>query len=75
MKAEYVAASTAAQEDIWLTQFLRDLEVVTHASNLVTLHCDSMVAIGYMKNAKYHAKTKHIDIKFNFISNRSQEVT
>jgi len=40
MEAKYVAA-LATQEAIWLRQFW-DLEVVPHASDPVTLHCDSM---------------------------------
>jgi len=34
-----------------------------------------MAVIGHAKNARYYAKTKHIDMKFNFIINRSEEVT
>ena len=31
------------------------------------LCCDSQVTITYMKDPKYHSKTKHIDIKYNFV--------
>ena len=41
----------------------------------VTLQCDSIAVIGHMKNVRYHAKTKHIDEKFNFIRSRLEEVT
>jgi len=34
-----------------------------------------MIVIGHVKNASYHAKTKHTDVKFNFIRNQSEEVT
>ena len=33
----------------------------------VLINCDSHVAISYTKDPKFHAKTKHIDIKFNFV--------
>jgi len=70
MKIEYVANSTTTQEAIWLRWFLRDLKVVSHASDPVTLHCDSMAAvISYVKNARYYAKTKYIDVKFKFTRN------
>ena len=75
MEAEYITASAATQETIWFRQFLQDLEVIPHASDLITLHCDSMAVIGHAKSARCHAKTKHLDIKFNFIINQSEEVT
>ena len=34
-----------------------------------------MAAIGHAKNARYRAKIKHIDVKFNFIKNQTAEVT
>ena len=32
-----------------------------------TLHCDSQSAIMLAKNPVFHAKTKHIEVKFHFI--------
>ena len=34
---------------------------------LPTLHCDSQSAIMLAKNLVFHAKTKHIDVKYHFI--------
>ena len=72
MKVDYVIAS-AMQEPIWLKRFLRDFEVVPHASDPVTLHCDSMVVISHAKIARYHTKTKCIYVKFYFIKNSLEE--
>ncbi|GMP64064.1 hypothetical protein CsSME_00025502 [Camellia sinensis var. sinensis] len=55
MEAEFVACSSA------------HLDVVTHTSDPVTIHCDSMAALAYAKDPKYHGRTKHIDVRFNFI--------
>ena len=33
----------------------------------VLISCDSPAAIAYTKDPKFHAKTKHIDIKFNYV--------
>ena len=33
----------------------------------VLISCDSQAAIAYTKDPKFYAKTKHIDIKFNFM--------
>ena len=34
-----------------------------------------MKAIGHTKNVRHHAKTKHKNVKFNFISSQSLKVT
>ncbi|GMP96916.1 hypothetical protein CsSME_00045349 [Camellia sinensis var. sinensis] len=67
MEAEFVACSSAVQEAVWLRRFLQHLDVVTHTSDPVTIHCDSMAALAYAKDPKYHGRTKHIDVRFNFI--------
>jgi len=33
-----------------------------------------MAAIDHTKNVRCHVKTKHIDVKFNFVKNRLEEV-
>ena len=67
MEAEFVACSSAVQEAVWLRRFLQYLDVVTHISDPVTIHCDNMAALAYAKDSKYHGRTKHIDVRFNFI--------
>ena len=67
MEVEYVAYSTAIQEAVWLKRFFQNLEVVKDASDPVTVHCDGMAALAYVKNSKYHGKTKHINIQYHYI--------
>lgn len=62
-----MACSTAVQEAVWLRWFLQHIEVVTDALDLVTIFCDSMAALAYAKDSKYHGKTKHIDIQSHYI--------
>lgn len=38
------------------------------------LHNDSLSAIEYSKDFKFHGKTKHIEIRYYFISNNKDEV-
>ena len=33
----------------------------------VTIYSDSMAALAYAKDSKYHGKTKHIEIKYHYI--------
>ena len=67
MEDEFVALSAAAQEAIWLGRFLDYLSVTENAANPVLVYCDSQAAIAYTKDPKYHGKTKHIDIKYNYV--------
>jgi len=34
---------------------------------LILINCDSMSAIYLAKNQVYHARTKHVDIRFHFV--------
>ena len=43
---------------------MRDLGILVEVP---TLHCDSQSAIMLSKNPMFHAKTKHIDVKYHFI--------
>ena len=63
-EAEYIAASEACKEAIWLARLVGDLGI---SVEVPTLHCDSQSAIMLAKNPVFHAKTKHIDVKYHFI--------
>ena len=67
MDAKNVACSLAIQEAIWLSSFLQHLKIIKTSSVPVTIYCDSMVALPYAKDPKYHGKTKHIQIIYHFI--------
>jgi ribonuclease HI len=64
-EAEYVAATYAAKEALWLRRFIG--EVFQPFTNPVTLYSDSQSAIALTKDGSYHARTKHIDIRYHFI--------
>jgi hypothetical protein len=64
-EAEYIAQTHAAKELIWLRTFLGEL--TTPFSGPITLHCDNQGAIALSKDNKFHARTKHIDIRYHFI--------
>ena len=44
-EAEYVAASEAAKEAVWLKKFLLDLQVIPSADRPITLYCDNSGAV------------------------------
>ena len=60
MEAEYVAASEAAKEAVWLKKFLFDLGVMRMEQVSITLFCDNSGAIAQSKDRRNHKKGKHI---------------
>ena len=71
-EAEYMAASAAAQEAIYLARVLNDLckhtaSPVIRLADGVVVNVDNQGAIGLAKNPVSHNKTKHIDIRYHFV--------
>ena len=64
MEAEFVAFSAAVQEALWFKSFFDHLGVNAKSADSVLVNCDSQAAIAYTKDTN---KTKHIDIKYNFV--------
>ena len=63
-EAEYIAAAKACKEALWLAHLVGDLGIRVEKP---MLHCDSQSAIMLAKNPVFHAKTKHIAVKYHFI--------
>ena len=59
-EAEYIAASDAAKEVMWIWKFLREIGVAPSLDGPVLLYCDSTGAIAQAKEPKSHHRTKHI---------------
>ena len=74
-ESEYIAASTAVKEIMWLRQLLHDIGETSLCGESVTLFIDNQSAIKLIKNPVYHKRTKHIDIKFHFIREKYQDKT
>ena len=67
MEAEYIAASEATKEAVWLKNFLLDLGVVPSAQSAITLYCDNSGAIANSKEPRSHKRVKHIERKYHLI--------
>ncbi|KAL9256812.1 Retrovirus-related Pol polyprotein from transposon TNT 1-94-like protein [Drosera capensis] len=63
-EGEYIAATKAGKELLWLTRFF--LEVGMQQEEKVVF-CDSQSAIELSKNDLYHSRTKHIDVRFHWL--------
>ncbi|MCO5607774.1 hypothetical protein L7F22_061975 [Adiantum nelumboides] len=65
IESEYVAASSASKEAVWLARLVGDLEI----HQILVLHCDSQSAITLAKNLVFHSKTKHIEVRYHVVRN------
>ncbi|MCO5601386.1 hypothetical protein L7F22_055506 [Adiantum nelumboides] len=63
-EAEYVATTEASKEALWLMRLVEELGI---KSQVPVLHCDSQSAIMLARNPVFHAKTKHIEVKYHFL--------
>ncbi|CAL1397307.1 unnamed protein product [Linum trigynum] len=63
-EAEYIAATEACKEMIWMKKFLNELGFLQEQPQLF---CDSQSDIHLAKNASFHARSKHIDVRYHWI--------
>jgi hypothetical protein len=72
-ESEYIAQAVAIQELLWLQLLLIELNVNKFEPTTVLLSCliiinaDNQGAIALSCNPEYHARTKHVHIKYYFI--------
>src|SRR6266508_3270501 len=64
-EAEYIAATTAACQGIWLSRLVAELTGA--AEDPATLRVDNKSAISLCKSLVYHERSKHIDVRFHYI--------
>src|ERR1700678_2002459 len=64
-ESEYIAATYAAKEALWLRQLI--LQIFGVSLNATILFSDNQSAIALTKEHQYHAHTKHIDVRYHFI--------
>ena len=55
---------------IWLKQFLQELGLQQME---YVVYCDSQSAIDLSKNSMYHARTKHIDVRYHWIREKIED--
>src|SRR4051812_16513566 len=64
-KAEYLAASEASKEGVWIRDFITLLGVVPDSANLLDLYCDNSGAIAQPREPTHHHKSKHIERRYH----------
>ncbi|GKA12387.1 retrovirus-related pol polyprotein from transposon TNT 1-94 [Tanacetum coccineum] len=63
-EAEYMALTKAVKQSIWLKGLLIELGVNLRS---VVVNCDSQGAIHLSRNAMFHERTEHINMRYHFI--------
>ena len=70
-EAEYMSASDAAQDLIWVTQLLQELKLNERLK--CTLNMDNTAALSISKNPINHGRSKHIDVRYHYLRERVQK--
>ena len=63
-EAEYVAQTHTAKEAMYLHTFVQEIRGLDKP---IRINCDNQGAIALSKDNKFHARTKHIDIRYHFV--------
>ena len=66
-EAEYIVASDAVKEAVWLWKFINKLEVAPSFDGPILLYYDSTGAIAQTKEPKSHQRTKHILCRYYLV--------
>ena len=61
-EAEYIAANEASKEMLWMKRFLQELGLT---QDKCVVHCDSQSVIDLSKNAMFHSRLKHIEVRYH----------
>ena len=60
VKCNTIAASEAANEGVWMKEFISDLGVIPSGSGPTKYFVRNIGAIALAKESRFHKKTKHI---------------
>jgi hypothetical protein len=63
-EAEYMAATQACKEAIWMKKLMEELG---YKQDNILLYCDSQSALHIARNPAFHSRTKHIDVQYHFV--------
>lgn len=72
-EAEYMALSMAVQTVIWIRKLLKDFYIASEKSTII--YEDNQGCIAMAKNPVNHERTKHIDIRYNFVREKVEDKT
>ena len=65
IEAEFIAATAAVNQALWLQKLLRDLHMEGEEATEISVDNQAVIAISH--NPVFHGKTKHFNIKLYFL--------
>ena len=63
-EAEYIAAAEACKELLWMKHFMQELGF---KQQHYVVYCDNQSDIHLSKNSTFHARSKHIDVRYHWM--------
>ena len=66
-ESEYIAASEAAKEAVWIKKFITKLRMVPSIVHLILLYCDNNGAISQVKEPRSHQRSKQVLRRYHLI--------
>ncbi|KAK1612641.1 hypothetical protein QYE76_036314, partial [Lolium multiflorum] len=66
-ESEYIAASEASSEAVWMKRFIVELGVVPSALDPLVIYCDNMGAIANAQESRSQKRLKHIKLRYHSI--------
>ncbi|KAL0313117.1 UNVERIFIED_CONTAM: Retrovirus-related Pol polyprotein from transposon TNT 1-94 [Sesamum radiatum] len=66
-EAEYIAASEAAKEAVWMKNYIQELVVVPSIAEPVVIFCDNNGAVAQAKELRSHHRSKHILRRYHLL--------
>jgi hypothetical protein len=73
VEAEYIAASNASREAVWLRKLMSGL--FQERLETTVIHCDNQSCLKLTENPVFHDRSKHIEMKYHFIRDMVQRRT
>ena len=70
-EAEFIVATACACQAIWIRRILEELQV--QQIGATTVFCDNNSAIKLSKNPVLHGRSKHIDVRYYFLRDLSND--
>jgi hypothetical protein len=64
-EVEYIAASAANREAVWLRKLLSDLFSAELEPTII--HCDNRSCIKLFENPVFHDRSKHIEMRYHYV--------
>jgi hypothetical protein len=70
-KSEYIVASVASKEAVWLRKILSDF--FSTELEPTVIHCDNQSCIKLSENHVFHDRSKHIEMRYHYVRDMVQK--